>query len=88
MITESGRAEYPLPERFGRFRSCALALNGCWIELRQIMPSEMEELRIAERCQAMPFLGLPVCYAVTYQMELYPTPSAAWEIARCWDTGR
>jgi hypothetical protein len=80
METQIGRSDYPLPEGLGRFRAVALAMGDMYLDLYPISPGAIRLLR-----QTRPGGGLPTYYAVTDKMELWPTPSGEWEVARCWE---
>lgn len=85
MQTEIGRSEYPLPDGFGRFRQVSLRMGDYYLELCPISPLNMKTLRNKDDNSAMPMFGVPSYYAVTDKMQLWPTPSGEWEVARCWE---
>ena len=85
MLTEPGGADYPLPDRFKKFRVVAMGLGENWIELTQISPSDMASMKRVTSVMGMAMLGMPVHYAVTDRMEIWPAPTDEWEIARCYD---
>ena len=87
MLTEIGRADYPLPDHFGKFLTVTLAMGNDWIKLTQISPADMDRLQKSQKGKAMPLCGVPIYYAVTDRMVIYPSPYGEWEIARCWDEG-
>lgn len=82
METVPGLAVYRLPEGFGRFRMVALRMGENYLELTQILPAEMDATR---NMSNEPLTGVPAYYAVTDRMELWPSPSGVWEIARTWE---
>jgi hypothetical protein len=56
-----------------------------WLELQPVSPGRIDEAREALSTNMMPLRGVPVYYAVTDRMVMWPAPSGVWEVARSWD---
>lgn len=85
MLTEIGRADYPLPDGFHGFLHVFLAMGEVYMELRPIRPAEMNKLMTINN---EPVCGVPTYYSIADSMTFYPVPSGEWEIARTWTGAR
>jgi hypothetical protein len=82
--TVIGIAEYPLPDNFAKMRIVCMAMGAYFVELQPISPGQMAAIR-ARTPRETPLTGMPMFYAITDRMVIWPAPSEEWEIERCWD---
>ena len=86
METVRRLAWYPLPENFRRMRQVNLYYGGLWYPVRQISPEDMKLLYDKRHHKDDPSLGMPVYFATTNKMYLYPIPADRWEVGLVYDS--